>query len=232
MSVARGFGINGKSYYTNVAKPIDINLNFVVDSTNGNGLGIRSLKSNGYVDAVYMHTSATPAAGNPNPAVGYAVVKLPNNFNKYLGGFSGFVSPIVSATTPVISGLTVGQAYVITNVGTTTVAEWQAIGFPVGFTPAVGAAFVAKAVGTGGAHTGLVGLPGKSGIISVEVVGDVNQTLNNANIAANGGAQLIVQFLGATSSSDTTLIPKAPADGSVVGMCIRMDGSSVSIDGL
>jgi hypothetical protein len=237
MSTARGFGINGKSYYSNVAKPIDINLNFVVDSTNGNGLGIRSLKSNGYVENVFMHTSATPGVGlggftNPNPAVGYAIIQLKNNFNKYLGGFSGFVSPVISATTPVISGLTVGQAYVITSVGTTTVAEWQAIGFPVGFTPAVGAAFVAKAVGSGGAHTGLVGIPSKSGIISMEVVGDANQTIANSQISNNAGAQLIVQFLGATSSSDTTLIAKAPANESVVGMCIRMDGSSVTVDGL
>lgn len=237
MSVARGFGLNGKSYYSNVAKPIDINLNFIVDSTNGNGLGIRSLKSNGYVENVFMHTSATPGAGgggfvNPNPAVGYAVVQLKNNFNYYLGGFQGYVSPIVSATTAVTSGLTVGQAYVITVLGTTTTAEWQAIGVPAGFVPAVGLAFIATATGTGGSHTGKVGLPGKSGITCVEVVGDVNKTINSSAIAQYAGAQLIIQFLAATNSSTTTLIPTAPANESVVGMCIRMDGSSVTVDGI
>src|SRR5580698_1169620 len=50
-----------------------IDCNFIVDSSNGNGLGIRSLKGSGCA-SVYMHTSATPAAGNPNPASGYILV--------------------------------------------------------------------------------------------------------------------------------------------------------------
>ena len=240
MSQPRGFGLNGKSYYSNVAKPIDINLNFVVDSANGNGLGIRSLKSNGYVENVFMHTSATPGTGtggfvNPNPAIGFAVIQLKNNFNYYLGGFNGYVSPVSTSTKIDNSALTIGHPYVISTLGNATLANWQSIGFPVGFTPAVGAAFVATAVGVPGeanTSTSRVMVPGVSGIISMEVVGDVNQTINNSAIASNAGARLIVQFLSATNSSTTTMIPKAPADGSVVGMCIRMDGSSVTVDGL
>ena len=80
MSVVRGFGLNGKSIYENVAKPMVVNCNFIVDSTNGNGLGIRSLKSNGYVRNVFMHTSATPGSNdgylNPNPASGYILVQI------------------------------------------------------------------------------------------------------------------------------------------------------------
>lgn len=237
MSVARGFGLNGKSYYSNVAKPIDINFNFTVDSTNTNGLGIKWLKSNGYVRNVFMHTSATPGVGNdgvvnPNPDAGFILVEFYNNFNYFLGGFGGAVSPIVSPTTAVTSGLNVGQAYVITVLGTTTLAEWQAIGVPKGFTPAVGLPFIATATGTGGSHTGKVGLPGKSGVSSIEIVGNSNKIIANSSIAQYGGAQLIYQCLGATSSSDTTLIPTAPADGTVVGLCVRMDGSSVTVDGI
>ena len=302
MSVARGYGLNGRGYYTNVCKPEVCHLNFAVDSANGNGLGIRSLKSNGFVQSVYMKTTASftgtvtnaspnitaiasgtanlvigsnvsgtniPAGTtivailssssvqmsanatgngtaetisyfgyggdnsyNPNPATGFVVVRFKNNFNYYLGGFSGFVSPTVNATTAVTSGLTAGQAYVITVLGTTTLAEWQSIGLPQGFTPTVGQSFVATATGTGGSHTGKVGTPSVSGISSLEVVGDPNQLIANSSIAANSGAIVVAQFLGATNSSTTTLIPTAPANNSVVGMTFYFDGSSVSIDGL
>jgi hypothetical protein len=219
---------NAGHFYSNVAKPVEIDLNFVVDSTNGNGLGIRSLKSNGYVKNVFMHTTSTPAAGSPNPAAGIAMIQLQGNFNKYLGGFSGFVSPLTgSALTSTISG----DAYVIISLGTTTLAQWQAAGVTPGLTPTVGMAFIAKQTASIGG-TGTVKLPGVSGITSVEVVGDTNQSIANSNSALNGGAILIVQFLSDTSSSVTTKIPTAPADNSVVGMTIKLDASSVSVDGL
>lgn len=236
MSVARGFGLNGKSLYMNVAKPCLVECNFIVDAANGNGLGIRSLKSNGYIENVFMHTSATPGSNNghlnPNPAVGFALIQFKNNFNYYLGGTAGFVSPTINPTTSTTSGLTVGNAYIITVLGTTTLAEWQTIGLPPGLTPTVGQIFIAIATGTGGSHTGKVGTPSVSGVVSTEIVGDPNQSLNNSNIAVNAGAYVLVQFMGATNSSTTTLIPTAPANGSVAGMSFWFDGSSVTIDGL
>lgn len=233
MSVARGFSQNGKSYYSNVTKPIDVNLNFIVDSTNGNGLGTRSLKSNGYVEAVFMHTSVTAGRSpggilNPNPQVGYASVIFKNNFNYYLGGFSGEIVPLTSTST---TSLTAGNVYVITTLGTTTLAQWQAAGLPAGFAPAVGQAFVAAATASIGG-TGTVGIPGVEVAPTVSVVGDPNQLINNASIAKNAGAQVMIQFSGPTNSSTTTLVPTAPANGSVVGMCFRFDGSSVTIDGI
>ena len=241
MSVARGFGLNGKSIYMNVTKPQIVECNFVVDSTNGNGLGIRSLKSNGYIENVFMHTSATPGRGtgnflNPNPAVGFVNIQFKNNFNYYLGGFSGFVSTVSGSAVKVDnSALTIGQAYVITTLGNSTLANWQAIGFPVGFTPAVGSSFIATAIGVPGeanTSTSRVMVPKVSGIQCFEVVGDPNQMIANAAISPNAGAQLIVQLLGATNSSTTTLIPTAPADGTVLGMSFWFDGSSVTIDGI
>lgn len=235
MSQARG-GQNAGHYYSNITKPYLLNCNFIVDAANGNGLGVRSVKSNGWVRNVFMHTSATPGSNdgvtNPNPAVGLCVVQFKQNFNYYLGGFSGYVSPIGSPTTSTVSGLTVGAAYVITVLGTTTLSEWQTIGLQPGLTPTVGQAFIALATGTGGSHTGKVGIPGVSGITSIEVIGDPNQSIANSSISANGGAYVLVQMLGATNSSTTTLIPTAPAAGSVVGMSFLFDGSSVTIDGL
>ncbi len=117
-------GNNGGRLYSFGSQPVLIDCNFVVDATNGNGLGIRSLKGQG-VENVFMHTSATPGKGpngllNPNPASGYAWVQLSANYNRYLGGFSGFVAPVTGGAVNIDSvsaALTIGQAYVITSVG-------------------------------------------------------------------------------------------------------------------
>jgi hypothetical protein len=229
MSVVRGFGLNGKSIYENVCKPMVVNLNFVVDSANGNGLGIRQLKSNGYVENVFMHTSASPGSNNghlnPNPAAGYMLVQFKNNFNYYLGGYSGFISPV--SGTPLTS-TTAHLAYVIVSLGTTTLAQWQAAGVPMGLTPSVGMSFIAIATGAIGG-TGAVEVPSVSGIQSIEVVGDPNQSIANSSIAANSGAYVLLQLLGPTSAGSTVPIPTAPANGSVIGMCFKFDGSTVSI---
>lgn len=201
MSVPRGFGLNGKSYYTNVSMPKDVSLQFTVTPTNG--LGITSLKSNGYVRNVFMHTSTTPAANdgftNPNPAAGYAVIQFNNNFNYYLNGFAQFQAPNVTSTAIDNSALTIGQVYVITTLGDASAATWTAIGVPAGITPAVGVAFVALTVGAGAnTSTSRVMLPSSSGIYGVEVVGTPNTMLANSNIASNGGAWLLLQFLAPT----------------------------------
>lgn len=233
MSIQRGFGLNGKSFYTNVAKPLSVWCNFVVDHTNGNGLGIRSLKSNGYVESVFMNTNQTPGVvnsiTNPNPAAGYAYVTFKNNnFNYYLGGFSGQITPLTSTST---TSTTAGNVYVITLLGTTTLAQWQTAGLPPGLTPTVGQAFVAIATGAIGG-TGHVGLPGEQVSPIVSIVGDPNASLGNSNVARNAGARVIVQFAGPTAAGNTALVATAPADGTVVGMNFNFDGSTVTIDGL
>lgn len=234
MSVARGYGLNGKSIYMNVAKPITAWCNFVVDSGNGNGWGIRSPKSNGFIEAIYMYTSSTPAKQNNamvNPitvAGGNVLVIFKNNFNYYLGGFSG---QIIAPTSTSTTSTTAGDPYVITALGTATLAQWQAAGLPAGFTPTVGQAFIAIATGTigGSAH---VGLPGVQLATALTVVGDPNQTISNANVAGNAGAQILCQFQKPTASGTTTLVTGAPADNTVVGMQFNFDGSSVTIDGI
>lgn len=303
MSAVRGFGQNGKSIYANVTKPQVVFANWIVDSTNGNGLGLRSIKSNGYIERIFMNTSpaATTAtsvfasgvsvitvssllnlvpgmvitdsttggnitggttiasinsltnqltlsvptagasavapgdtlsfamtaalAGNPNPAAGYAWVQFKNNFNVYLGGFNGFVSQQGSNLALTGTNLTIGRAYVITVLGTSTAADWTAIGVPAGITPAVGVSFIAKATGAG-AGSGQVTIPVAtgSGIYIVDVVGNPNVSLNNTNIAANGGAWILLRFLGGSTPAAT-----APANGSVVSATFFFDGSSVAI---
>jgi hypothetical protein len=192
MSVALGFGLNGKSIYMNVAKPMVVECSFSVDSTNASGL--TSLKSNGYIQQIYMHSSA-PSATNPNPANGIMQVQFKNNFNKFLGVDASVVSASQTSTKIDNSALVVGQVYVISTLGNATLAKWQAIGVPVGVTPAVGVAFIALTDGgAGNVLTSRVMVPNVSGIACVEVFGN-SDVMTSANIAANNGQYLFAQFL-------------------------------------
>jgi len=123
--MSSALGNNYGKFYSMLNKPVLIDCNFVVDSSNGNGLGIRSLKGQG-VKNVFMHTSATPGKGsngylNPNPAVGYALIQLSYNYSRYYGGFYGFSSPTTGSNLAINStALTIGQPYIITSVGHAT----------------------------------------------------------------------------------------------------------------
>ena len=224
MSNARGNGQNGGHFYSNVTQPVGLFVNFTVDPANGSGLGVRSIKSNGYVQNVFMHTTATPGVGggglvNPNPQPGTIMFQFKNNYNYYLGGITGAVSPL--SGTPLTS-TTSGLVYVIVSLGTTTLAQWQAAGVIVGETPAVGLAFVAKASGAIGG-TGAVEVPATagSGITNYEVEGDAHLS-QNSSIAANAGMVVIVN---AYASGVLT----APAIGSTLGALFFWDASSVGI---
>lgn len=370
-------GNNGGRYYSFLNRPVLIDCNFVVDQSNGNGLGIRSLKGEG-VRNVFMNTSTTPGVGangylNPNPAAGTAIIQLRHPYNRYAGGFSGFVSPVSGGSTAInSSSLTPGNPYIITSVGhasagavtiapvadvsgslastwfriydaygntfiiwfnvsgvgaapqgvagtliqqsiatgatastigtalattlstllaaqpgnlsapsgvfsftatgTTTVTAtstatnpfgplpgapadgaiptgftfaqtvfntnntvWQKVGLAKGIVPNVGAAFIAALSGysTNGGSTGLVGTPSVSGVTSVEVIGDPNQTISLIPMggSSNVGGYIMVQFLAATNSSTTTLIPTNPAQNSVVGMSFNVEAGSIVISG-
>lgn len=234
MSQARGFP-NAGHFYSNIVSPVKIDLNFIVDVDNTNGLGIRSLKSNGFVRNVFMHTSATPGSNdgylNPNPASGLVLVQLKQNFNKYISAMSSIKSPNSGSNVLVASaGVVTGLAYVISVVGTTTAAGWQALGLPVGVTAAVGVAFIAKATTTS-AGTGAVQVQSVSGISCMEVIGLTDSAISYP-IDPNGGQWFIAQLLGATAAGNTALIPKAPAEDSIISLSLCFDNSSVTVDGL
>jgi hypothetical protein len=216
--------------YSNIVKPIDINLQFQVLSTAG--AGTTSVKSNGYVKSVYMHSSS-PSSTNPNPAVGYAQIQLNGNYNVYVDSFQIMQSPVTGSAINIsgTSVMTVGKPYIITSLGTSTQANFAAVGLPAGIVPAVGQSFIASVTG-GGTGTGQVKAVGISGITAVEVIGNPTLELSNPNQAANGGGIILLQFLAPTNSTTTTLIPTAPTDTSVICMTLRMDGSSVTVDGL
>lgn len=227
MSYARGFSQNGSRIYANITKIQEIELNFTVDQANGNGLGVRSIKSNGYVENVFMHTSATPGVGNsgitnPNPPVGFAWIQFRNNFNYALSGSNSIISPVSGSA---LTSVTANGVYTIVSLGTASLAQWQAVGYPKGFTPAVGGTFVATSTGTiGGSAAVEVPLATGSGIVTIDVIGDPNAMIQNSNIASYSGAWSMIRFL-----AGSTLAATAPANNSVIALRYRFDGSSVSI---
>lgn len=193
MSVARGNGQNGGHFYSNISQPIKLDIQFTVTPTNG--LGVTSVKSNGYARNVFMHTSTTPASNNgalnPNPADGYALIQLNNQYKYFIGSQAAVIAPLAGSD---LTATTAGLVYVITALGTASAAQWLAAGVPAGVTPAVGVAFVAIATGTiGGSAT--VKVPGSSGVSAVEVVA---ANLVTTSLATYGGSYVMLQFMGAS----------------------------------
>ena len=216
---------NGRAFYAMHVKPVLIDCNFIVDSTNGNGLGIRSLKGP-MVNNVFMHTSATPGSNNgmtnPNPAPGVIVVQLQDNFNRYFGGFSGQLMGVGSSTATVVAG----NPYVILALGTTTAAQWQAAGVPASMMtnnglPNIGLSFIAAASATISGSPS-VAAPVASGIDHIEVIGDPNQSIApNPALAAyapNQGGQIIMQCQFEGSAT-------APTNGTVVSLAFYLSDS-------
>ncbi len=221
-------------YYTGHKYPVQVDCEFTVAA--GNAAGITGL-SGAMVKNVWMHTSTTPAAGNPNPASGYAIINFQDNFKNYYFGGCQMQSPLSGAEIS-ISGssvLTVGAVYVITTVGTSTTANWVAAGLPIGITPAVGVAFVAAITG-GGTGTGKVKINATAGstILVTDVVGDPDQSINGSGAVIAGVSNpsyMILRFLAATNSSTTTLIATAPVDGTIIRPSFVFSNSRIQVNG-
>lgn len=214
---------NGKSIYIPHAKPVLVDCNFIVDSTNGNGLGIRSLKG-AYVANIFMHTSAPlSGSGNPNPEAGVIVVQLDDNYQSYLGGFSGGSNPLSGTPITVSTGssMTIGAPYTITSLGTTTTAQWTTLGVPATITPAPGVAFISAA--TSGSGTGTVQAPLSTGcgFTDMQLIGDPS-TMNSNNPQPGSGLQLIFACYNGTSLA-------TPANGAVISMSFYINDSSVIV---
>ena len=276
-------------------KLILLDCNFIVDSANGNGLGIRSLKGSGRIASVYMHsaytatssvnnsvtitnlspstanlsvgmgvsgtgipigariasivsstsitiTSATTGgAGTPtltfwvapgaNVPSGYIVVNLQDNYYRYLGGSTGFGVPISGSAILVASaGVTLGTAYIIVSVGTTSAAQWQSIGLPANISPAVGVTFIATKTGTA-TGTGAVEVPATAGagVFNIAVVGDPNvMNSNGAYVAGASQGMQIISACYADSAGDAPVVA-APADNTIIGMLFNMNDSAQGV---
>ena len=182
-----------------------------------------------------MYTSQTPGTGNAgqtNPfpqsvsaSQGFIMVQLSDNFQRQYGMRATLRAPNSGSNLLVASaGLTVGQPYVITVLGTTSLAQWNVLGLKPGITPALGVSFVAAATSCTG--TGAVQLPTFSGIDHIEVVGDPNLSIGPTPVgpSPNVGGWLLLECLA------TTTLTK-PTDGTVINLEFYLSQSSVRVAG-
>jgi len=154
-------------------------------------------------------------------AVGTYQIQLQDNYAALLSMEVMVQSPAAGAA--VTDGsFVVGTVYQIVTVGTT---NWTALGVPASITPAPGVVFKAAIIGGAGTGTGKV--PGVSGGINAEIIGDASTMLSPTPSAPNLGGYLTLQFIAATSPSVTTPIAADPAAGSVVRMEFILNNSSV-----
>lgn len=118
--MGHALGNNYGKYYGFQSKPVILDLMFTVDATNNKGT--TGVKGQG-VQNVYMHTSTTPAAGNPNPANGYALIQLAYNYARVYGGPWNALPPLTGGNLATnATALTAGIPYQITAVGHATAA--------------------------------------------------------------------------------------------------------------
>lgn len=149
------------------------------------------------------------APGSPNPAAGTALVHLSSNYNRYLGGFSGFGSPTTGSTLNIDAAdaaLTPGVSYVIASVGvgpkgTATIAPVADVSGSLASTyftlyDSYGNVFVVwfSISGIGSApNLGLAVQPGQKGLHYVQ------QSIVTNDTAATIGAALVVTINGLMS---------------------------------
>lgn len=225
----RNWASGGKIYSMHVS-PVLIDCKFTVNSSDAAGNGIINLKGPA-VSAVYMNTSATPSANNPNPEAGVIVVQLADGYNLNLLDVKGMWNSPLSGSDVKIdnSALTVGNPYVISTLGNATAAKWKAIGVPAGITPAVGVAFIAKTNGgTGNTLTSMVQAPATHGstIAYVDVIGNPS-LMCSPNPGANQGYG--ASFILGCFKYDGSLA--APPDNTEIHLAFYMNNSSITVQG-
>lgn len=209
-------------FYTKHNYPVQIDCLWTVAPADTGGLGITGLVGPG-IRNVYMRTTATAAAGNPNPASGYIYVVFQDNFKRYYASSFKIWAP--STGSALTSGLTVGVVYQINALGSSTLAQWRTAGVPVGQTPAVGLPFVAQATSIAGG--GSVLATGFSGVDTIEGVGNPQLTLNstNNNIAGQGAGSYLI-FKCSQAGAIAT-----PTTGSTISMKFLFSNSSILVQG-
>lgn len=193
------------------------------------GAKIASIVSSGSITLSAATTSSTTgsityqAIGSPNPAAGYILVQLQDNYNAYLGGYAGFVSPVSGTPINVTTGVTAGVAYVIASLGTTSVAQWHVLGVPANITPAVGVAFIAPLTTTA-TGSGVIESTVYAGIDHIEVIGDANLGNSNGAYALGGGEGMQIVMACYHNGALT-----APADGAVIGLNFYLNDSNQGV---
>lgn len=203
--------------YTPHVKPVILDCAFTVNAADSGGFGVTGVSGTG-IKNVYMHTSSTPATGNPNPANGVIIITLRDNYSAFLGMDWSVEAPLTGTPS---SSTTANTSYAITALGTATTAQWQAVGLPVGVTPAVGAAFTATASASiGGSATVDSIKTSGAGFDHIEVLGNPSKTIAPVGNGAAPGQILMECF--------KEHVLAAPVDTSVILVRLYFSDSSLS----
>jgi hypothetical protein len=179
------------------------------------------------------HASETityQAPGSPNPNAGNILVQFTDNFRRYFGGFSGFVSPVSGSAIAVTTGVTAGLLYTIVVLGNTSLAQWQKLGVPVGTVPAVGVTFMAP-VTTTATGTGFIEVPAAAGstIDHIEAIGDPNTTIQSSQSSTAIVGQSSGAYIWLACFANSVLT--APVSQSGVGLAFYFSNSKIMVDG-
>jgi len=223
--------INRGHLYAPHVTPVIADVNFIVAPANTGGLGVTNVNGQAVAN-VFMNTTATPGKGpngqlNPNPAAGNILIQMADNYTRLYSMSATFQSPLSGTNLAVnATALTVGAAYVISVLGTSTAADWLALGVPSGVTPAVGVSFIAKVTGSG-SGSGQVQVPATAGsnIDHLEIVGTPQLSLgpNPLGPSPNVGGWIL---LSAQKANALT----APATGTRIYIEMYLNQSSVTVD--
>ena len=188
------------------------------------GAGITRLMAlNGSITIAAAVTLSLPPA-QPASGGGTIIVQLQDNYNRSLCGFNARVSPINGVPSTTVAA---GTPVIITSLGTATLAQWQAVGLPLGLTPAIGLSFVPTTSATigGGATVEAPSILG-SGVASIETVGDPNLSIAPDLSKSQGfGSQFILQC------RSYAMADVAPADGTVISLSFYLSDSGVYVQG-
>lgn len=170
--------------------------------------------------SVTMDTNTATLVPAPALGGGVIIVDFVDSYNRSLSGFNAIVSPLSGSP---VTSVIAGNAYVIVSLGTASLAQWQAKGLPVGFTPELGTSFIATASGSiGGSAAVDISDPAGSGITNIETIGDPNATIDNTDYQT--GARLILQCY-------SNGVQASPANGTVISLGFLLSNSSIVVQG-
>lgn len=200
-------GNNGGRFYSFLNRPVLVDCNFTVDATNGNGLGIRSLKGSGVRNA-YMATSAS-FTGTYNNSINVTAIS---------GGTSSLVVGMPVSGTGITAGSKIASI-VSSSAVTLTLATTG--GSTTGAINYVGIGNPMLNTNTATASNGLIWLQlrhnyaryagGFSGFVSPSTGGTV--AINSTSLTV--GNPYIIASVGHAAAGAITIAPVADSSGSL-----------------
>jgi hypothetical protein len=218
ITVSSSTGLLIGQVISDTTTPAAIAAGTTIVSISGTSIGLSQPTATASGAGDTLSAALVPAYG-VNIEAGVIVVNLQDNYNRYLSGYAGFVSP---STGGLLTAMTAGYPYIIASVGSSSLAQWAAVGVPANIVPAVGVSFIGNGTSlAGGDHVIAVG---NSGIDHIEVIGDANlMNSNGAYVAGAGnGMQIILQCFKNTALT-------APTTGTVIAMNFYMNNSAQGV---